>query len=70
LAPSSPLPEDHWTGPTGFIHEIVLENYLKDHDNPKAVEYYLCGPPMMIKACTKMLASLGVSPEQIAYDEF
>jgi Na+-transporting NADH:ubiquinone oxidoreductase subunit NqrF len=70
LALSSPLPEDHWTGPTGFIHEIVLENYLKDHDNPKAVEYYLCGPPMMIKACTKMLASLGVSPEQIAYDEF
>jgi Na+-transporting NADH:ubiquinone oxidoreductase subunit NqrF len=70
LALSSPLPEDHWTGPTGFIHEIVLENYLKDHDNPKAVEYYLCGPPMMTKACTKMLASLGVSPEQIAYDEF
>lgn len=67
---SSPLPEDQWTGLTGFIHEVVLENYLKSHVNPKAVEYYLCGPPMMIKACTKMLASLGVSPAQLAYDEF
>ncbi|MFZ4774790.1 MAG: NADH:ubiquinone reductase (Na(+)-transporting) subunit F [Terrimicrobiaceae bacterium] len=67
---SSPLPEDQWTGPTGFIHEIVLENYLKSHENPKALEYYLCGPPMMIKACTRMLADLGVRPDQIAYDEF
>ena len=70
LALSSPLPEDQWTGPTGFIHEIVLDNYLRNHENPKAVEYYLCGPPMMIKACTKMLADLGVSSRQIAYDEF
>jgi MocE subfamily Rieske [2Fe-2S] domain protein len=70
LALSSPLPEDAWTGPTGFIHEVVLESYLRDHPNPKAVEYYLCGPPMMIKACTKMLASIGVAPSQIAYDEF
>ncbi|MCX6971969.1 MAG: NADH:ubiquinone reductase (Na(+)-transporting) subunit F [Verrucomicrobia bacterium] len=70
LALSSPLPEDNWTGDTGFIHEVVLEKYLADHQNPKAVEYYLCGPPMMIKACTKMLAALGVAPEQIAYDEF
>ena len=67
---SSPLPEDQWSGPAGFIHDVVLENYLKSHVNPKAVEYYLCGPPMMIKACTKMLASLGVSPAQLAYDEF
>jgi len=70
LALSSPLPEDNWTGPTGMIHEVVLEQYLKDHPNPLAVEYYLCGPPMMIKACTQMLASLGVTPQQIAYDEF
>ncbi|MBX3749028.1 MAG: NADH:ubiquinone reductase (Na(+)-transporting) subunit F [Opitutaceae bacterium] len=70
LALSSPLPEDNWTGPTGMIHEVVLEQYLKDHPNPLAVEYYLCGPPMMIKACTKMLAGLGVTPQQIAYDEF
>lgn len=70
LALSAPLPEDEWTGHTGFIHEVVLEEYLSDHPNPKAVEFYLCGPPMMIKACTKMLTELGVSDQQIAYDEF
>jgi Na+-transporting NADH:ubiquinone oxidoreductase subunit F len=70
LALSSPLPEDAWTGHTGFIHEVVLQQYLRDHPNPKAVEYYLCGPPMMIKACTRMLASLGIPDSQIAYDEF
>ncbi len=70
LALSNPLPEDKWTGHAGFIHEVVLEKYLREHSNPKAVEYYLCGPPMMIKACTKMLAELGVPAHQIAYDEF
>jgi MocE subfamily Rieske [2Fe-2S] domain protein len=70
LALSSPLPEDNWNGLTGFIHEVVLEQYLQNHDHLLAVEFYLCGPPMMIKACTKMLASLGVKPEQVAYDEF
>jgi Na+-transporting NADH:ubiquinone oxidoreductase subunit F len=70
LALSSPLPEDEWTGLNGFIHEVVHEQYLKNHDHLTAVEFYLCGPPMMIKACTKMLADLGVKPEQIAYDEF
>jgi MocE subfamily Rieske [2Fe-2S] domain protein len=70
LALSSPLPEDQWAGHTGFIHEVVLEKYLRGHSNPKAVEFYLCGPPMMIKACTKMLAELGVAEQQIAYDEF
>ena len=64
------LPEDDWTGHLGFIHQVVLEKYLSQHENPKAVEYYLCGPPMMIKACTKMLADLGVPSSQIAYDEF
>lgn len=67
---SAPLPEDQWTGPTGFIHEVVLERHLKSHPNPKAVEFYLCGPPMMIKACTRMLTALGVAPRQIAFDEF
>ncbi|MCF7675118.1 MAG: NADH:ubiquinone reductase (Na(+)-transporting) subunit F [Akkermansiaceae bacterium] len=67
---SSPLPEDQWAGPTGFIHEVVLEQYLKDHPNPGAVEFYLCGPPMMIKACHKMLAALGVAEGQIASDTF
>ncbi|HSH09436.1 MAG TPA: NADH:ubiquinone reductase (Na(+)-transporting) subunit F, partial [Oceanipulchritudo sp.] len=70
LALSSPLPEDNWDGPTGFIHEVVMENYLKDHPNPQSVEFYLCGPPMMIKACNKMLAEIGVAPHQISFDEF
>ncbi len=70
VALSAPLPEDQWTGPTGLIHEVVLAQYLRDHPQPAAVEYYLCGPPQMIKACTRMVASLGVPPAQIAYDEF
>jgi Na+-transporting NADH:ubiquinone oxidoreductase subunit F len=67
---SSPLPEDNWQGLTGFIHEVVEDHYLKNHPNIKAVEFYLCGPPMMISACTKMLKELGVTLQQIAYDEF
>ena len=67
---SSPLPEDGWTGLTGFIHEVVLDRYLSVHPDPKAVEYYLCGPPLMIKACTRVLKELGVPERQIAYDEF
>jgi Na+-transporting NADH:ubiquinone oxidoreductase subunit F len=70
IALSSPLPEDGWTQHTGFIHEILLEHYLKDHPNPKAVEFYLCGPPMMIKACTTMLCELDIDSGQIAFDEF
>jgi Na(+)-translocating NADH:ubiquinone oxidoreductase F subunit len=70
LALSSPLAEDNWTGHVGMIHEVVLEQYLRDHPNPEAVEYYLCGPPMMIKACNRMLGSIGVPAGQIAYDEF
>ncbi len=70
LALSEPLEEDDWGGHTGFIHEVVYFNYLKEHPNIQAVEFYLCGPPMMIKACTKMLKELGVTDEQIAYDEF
>lgn len=70
LALSDPLEEDNWEGYTGFIHEVVLINYLEKHANIKAVEFYLCGPPMMIKACTKMLQELGVGEEQIAFDEF
>ena len=70
LALSSPLPEDNWTGHLGFIHEVVLEHHLRHHANPEALEYYLCGPPMMIKACNKMLTDLGVPAGHIAYDEF
>ncbi len=67
---SAPQPEDHWTGHVGFIHEVVLNKHLRNHAHPAAAEYYLCGPPMMIKACTRMLAEIGVPPHQIAYDEF
>lgn len=70
LALSAPLPEDAWAGPTGFIHDVVLAQYLRTHANPQAVEYYLCGPPAMIRACTQMLAGLGIPAHQIAYDEF
>ena len=70
LALSEPLSEDDWTGYTGFIHQVVLDNYLKDHPAPEDIEYYLCGPPMMLKACMDMLDSLGVEPENILYDDF
>jgi Na(+)-translocating NADH:ubiquinone oxidoreductase F subunit len=70
LALSSPLPEDNWGGLQGFIHEVVLQQYLRDHPNPASAEYYLCGPPLMIKACNRMLAELGVPAHQISFDEF
>jgi Na+-transporting NADH:ubiquinone oxidoreductase subunit F len=70
VALSEPLPEDNWKGPTGFIHQVVLEQYLKNHEEPEEIEYYLCGPPMMISAVQKMLDSLGVPPEMIAFDSF
>ena len=70
IALSEPLPEDNWTGYTGFIHNVLLENYLKFHSEPEEVEYYLCGPPMMNAAVFKMLDDLGVPPENIAFDDF
>lgn len=70
VALSEPLPEDHWTGPKGFIHNVVFENYLKNHAEPEGIEYYLCGPPMMIAAVQRMLDSLGVPPEMVAFDIF
>ncbi len=70
LALSEPLPEDNWTGYTGFIHQVVYDNYLKDHPSPEDIEYYLCGPPLMLKACMQMLDGLGVEPENILFDDF
>jgi len=67
---SEPMPEDNWEGPTGFIHNVALEEYLKDHEDPSEIEYYMCGPPMMIDACDKMLYDLGVERDMIAYDSF
>lgn len=70
IALSQPLPEDNWTGYTGFIHAVVYENYLKNHPAPEDAEYYLCGPPMMLSAVLNMLDSLGVEKENIRFDDF
>ena len=70
LALSEPLPEDHWEGYVGFIHQVLHDNYLKDHESPEELEYYLCGPPMMINACQKMLSDLGVEEENVLFDDF
>jgi len=70
VALSEPMPEDNWTGYKGFIHQVVLENYLKNHPNPDEIEFYLCGPPMMLSAVQKMLGELGVEKDMIAFDDF
>lgn len=70
LALSEPKPEDNWTGYTGFIHNVLLKEYLSTHPAPEDIEYYLCGPPMMLKACMTMLEGLGVERENIAFDDF
>lgn len=70
LALSEPLPGDNWTGDTGFIHQVVYEDYLKDHPAPEDCEYYMCGPPMMNSAVIRMLTDLGVEPENIMLDDF
>ena len=70
LALSDPLPEDNWTGYTGFIHLVVLEEYLKDHPAPEDISYYLCGPPMMNQSVFEMLDNLGVEEENIHLDDF
>ncbi len=70
LALSEPLAEDNWTGYTGFIHQVLYDNYLAEHPAPEDCEYYLCGPPMMISAVTRTLDDLGVEPENILFDDF
>ena len=70
LALSEPLSEDKWTGYTGFIHQVLLDNYLSKHDEPEDIEYYFCGPPAMNNAVIKMLDDLGVPAENIAFDDF
>jgi Na+-transporting NADH:ubiquinone oxidoreductase subunit F len=70
LALSEPLPEDNWTGGTGFIHQVVFDSYLRDHPAPEDCEYYMCGPPMMNSAVIRMLTDLGVEPENIMLDDF
>ena len=70
VALSEPQPEDDWEGPVGFIHQVVHDQYLENHPDPTEIEYYICGPPMMLSAVQEMLDSLGVEPEMIAYDDF
>ena len=70
IALSEPLPEDNWNGFTGFIHTVIMDNYLKKHPEPEEIEYYICGPPMMNPAVLQMLDDYGVPPENIAFDDF
>lgn len=70
VALSDPAPEDGWTGPTGFIHRVALEHYLADHPTPETCDYYLCGPPLMMRAVIAMLDDLGVEPDHIFFDDF
>ncbi|MEE2858582.1 MAG: NADH:ubiquinone reductase (Na(+)-transporting) subunit F [Candidatus Neomarinimicrobiota bacterium] len=70
VALSDKLPEDDWSGYEGFIHQVLHDNYLKNHDDPTEIEYYMCGPPMMINAVKTMLYNLGVEPEMISFDDF
>ena len=70
VALSDPMPEDNWKGFTGFIHQVVHDNYLKDHEDPTEIEYYMCGPPMMNTAVTNMLLDLGVEEDMIDFDDF
>jgi len=70
LALSEPLPEDNWKGLTGFIHKVLLDNYLSKHEEPEDIEYYFCGPPVMNNAVIKMLDSLCVPQENISFDDF
>jgi len=70
IALSEPLPEDNWEGSTGFIHQVIHDEYLSNHDEPEDIEYYLCGPPMMNDAITKMLYDLGVPDEMVDFDDF
>ncbi len=70
LALSEPKPEDNWKGHTGFIHQVVHDNYLARHEDPDEIEYYICGPPMMNDSVLKMLYDLGVPEEMIDLDDF
>ena len=70
IAMSEPRPEDNWDGYVGFIHQVVYDHYLKDHPAPEDVEYYLCGPPLMLRSALGMLDDLGIEEEMIRFDEF
>jgi Na+-transporting NADH:ubiquinone oxidoreductase subunit F len=70
VALSDPLPEDNWKGYTGFIHNVLFEEFIKNHPNPEDCEYYMCGPPIMNSSVINMLIANGVDPENIFLDDF
>ena len=70
VALSDPMPGDNWEGYDGFIHQVLFDNYLENHEDSTEIEYYMCGPPMMIDAAENMLYNLGVESEMIAFDKF
>jgi Na+-transporting NADH:ubiquinone oxidoreductase subunit F len=70
IALSEPMPEDNWDGLTGFIHQVLFDEYLKNHPAPEDCEYYMCGPPLMTSAVINLLENLGVEPENILLDDF
>jgi len=70
VALSVPEQEDNWTGPVGYIHQVIIDTYLKNHPEPEEIEYYICGPPLMNSAVLKMLDDYGVPKEMIAFDDF
>ncbi|MHC4959345.1 MAG: NADH:ubiquinone reductase (Na(+)-transporting) subunit F [Planctomycetota bacterium] len=70
LVLSDPRPDDRWEGPVGFVHQVLFDEYLKGHDAPEDCEYYLCGPPVMVRACRRMLTGLGVDREHVLFDDF
>lgn len=70
LALSDPKPEDNWDGYTGFIHNVVIDNYLNDHEAPEDCEFYFCGPPLMLKAVRQMCVDFGVPDENVRFDDF
>lgn len=70
VALSEPQPEDNWDGLTGFIHNVLFEEYLKNHEAPEDCEYYMCGPPMMSAAVINLLHDLGVEDDHIFLDDF
>ncbi|MCL1821950.1 MAG: NADH:ubiquinone reductase (Na(+)-transporting) subunit F, partial [Prolixibacteraceae bacterium] len=70
LALSEPKPEDNWTGPTGFIHQVIYDEYLSKHEEPEEIDYYMCGPPMMNSSVQTMLYNLGVPGENVLFDDF
>ncbi len=70
IALSDPLPEDNWDGYTGFIHQVVRDNHLDQHEDLDEIEFYLCGPPMMLSACLKMFDELGIEDDMVRFDDF